>query len=380
MTHSVAENDAILGRTFFGEYRVVDKLGEGGNGAVYLARQRSIEQYIALKVLHAEGAVEEEVVARFHREARAISILSHPNIVRVLIFGRTDDDLLCLAMEHVDGRDLRTAMAEADFDELRVIKVMKQVCSAVFEAHELGIVHRDLNPQNILLCAFRGEPDFVKILDFGLAKIQQTDEADPGLTRKGIVYGTPMYLSPEQARADEVDWRADIYSLGCVLYELMVGVPPFDGATPREIISKQVFEQPTPLADFVPERASKTMQAIITRAMSKDPEERFQSGLEMFEALVEREHELLAERGLDPKASYYPGAEVTAAGVSSGKYDATEEGEQPEAEVEMAEQASPPEQPVQQRDPRQLLVVLVIAGLVFVVLVLLGIIGWLVAQ
>ena len=241
MEHAVAADKPIIGRVFFGEYRVVDKLGEGGNGVVYLARQRSIEQYIALKVLRAEAAAEQEIIARFHREARAISMLTHPNIVRVLIFGRTDDDLLCLAMEHVDGRDLRTAMGEADFDELRVIKVMKQVCSAVFEAHELGIIHRDLNPQNILLCEFRGEPDFVKILDFGLAKIQHPDKADPGLTRQGIVYGTPMYLSPEQARADDIDWRSDIYSLGCILYELMVGVPPFDGVDAREIITKHLL-------------------------------------------------------------------------------------------------------------------------------------------
>ncbi len=370
MEQVASHEDQIIGRTFFGEYRVVDKLGEGGNGVVYLARQRSIEQYIALKVLHAEAAAASEVVARFHREARAISMLTHPNIVRVLIFGRTDDDLLCLAMEHVDGRNLRAAMAEADFDELRVIKVMKQVCSAVFEAHELGIIHRDLNPQNILLCEFRGEPDFVKILDFGLAKIQQPDEADPGLTRQGIVYGTPMYLSPEQARADDIDWRADIYSLGCILYELMVGVPPFDGTSPREIIEKHVHEEPTPLADFVPDRASPAMQRIVDRAMAKRREDRFQSGLEMFEALVQRERELLAERGLDPKSSYYPGAEVSAAG--SGDYEATGQGEQPQKHV------AKPDGTPEERPAEQSLAVLIIAGLVFLVMILLGIIGWLV--
>ncbi|QDG53923.1 serine/threonine protein kinase [Persicimonas caeni] len=373
MSQAVSDDNTIIGRTFFGEYRVVEKLGEGGNGAVYLARQRAIEQYIALKVLPGEQAATEEVIGRFHREARAISMLTHPNIVRVLIFGRTDDDLLCLAMEYVDGRDLRTAMAERDFDELRVIKVMKQICSAVFEAHELGIIHRDLTPENILLCEFRGEPDFVKILDFGLAKIRQPDDADPGLTRQGVVYGTPMYLSPEQGRADDVDWRTDIYSLGCILYELMVGVPPFDGAGPREIIAKQIAEEPVRLAEFVPERASETMQRIINRAMAKAPEDRFQTGLEMFDALVERERELLAERKLPAKSSYYPGVEVTGSG--SGDYEAAvidDVDDLADLDEDLAAGATPDE-----HDPRLTMMVIVNGVLLCAVLVLLGLVSWL---
>ena len=167
-------------------------------GAVYLARQEDIEQDIAIKVLLREAAQSQEIVQRFYREAKVISMLTHPNIIRVFIFGRREG-LLYLAMEFVKGRELREDLRTGQpMDELRVIRIMKQACSALAEAHDLGIIHRDLKPDNILLTSFRGDNDFVKILDFGIAKITENNDSNQAkLTQAGIVYGTPEYLSPE---------------------------------------------------------------------------------------------------------------------------------------------------------------------------------------
>ncbi|MGM0558904.1 MAG: serine/threonine protein kinase [Myxococcota bacterium] len=309
---SQVKDERIIGRTFFGEYEVVKSLGRGGMGAVYLAKQKSIGHDVAIKVLHARAAESDEHVKRFHREAKVISLLTHPNIVRVLIFGRTEDDLLCLALEFVDGKPLNEIIKLGDMDELRIIKIMKQLCSAVYEAHELGIVHRDLKPENVLLTKFRNDPDYVKILDFGIAKLLKPDASDDTqLTQAGIVYGSPHYMSPEQAQAIDLDHRTDIYALGCILYELLTGQRPFTGQTPAVVLRKQVNEQPTPLDQAAPLKASAKMQEIINTAMAKSPDDRFESGLEMFTALLEREHEIIQERGIDPNSTYFPNSELT---------------------------------------------------------------------
>ena len=197
-------------------------------------------------------------------------------------------------------------------EELRTIRIMKQACSALAEAHDLGIVHRDLKPDNILLTDFRGDHDFVKILDFGIAKI--TENQDPNeakLTQAGIVYGTPEYLSPEQAQALDLDHRTDIYSLGVMLYEMMTGRVPFRDDNPVKILTKHVFEEPERPSVAAPGRVSPTMEAIIMKAMSKKPEDRFDDALEMFKALFRREQEVLAQRGLGADANWVPGGELT---------------------------------------------------------------------
>jgi len=301
----------MIGRVFFGEYTIIDRLGEGGMGAVYLAEQNQIDQKIALKVLHTESAESDEIIQRFHREAKVISMLSHPNIVRVFIFGRTEDDLLFLVMEFVDGHELRDDMISGEpLDELRAIKITKQICSAVAEAHDLGIIHRDLKPENILLTTHRGEDNFVKILDFGIAKIKYPDEQQgPQLTQAGIVYGTPEYLSPEQAQAEDLDQRTDIYSLGCMLYEMMTGQVPFSAQASVDVLKMQVFDDPTPpseVADVAP-----TMENIILKAMEKDREDRYNNALEMFDDLVHREEEIRSENKLDEGATWFPGSELT---------------------------------------------------------------------
>ena len=310
--YPASHSNDLVGQKIFGQYSIIKKLGEGGMGAVYLARQEDIEQDIAIKVLLREAAQSQEIVQRFYREAKVISMLTHPNIIRVFIFGRREG-LLYLAMEFVKGRELREDLRSSQpMDELRVIRIMKQACSALAEAHDLGIIHRDLKPDNILLTHFRGDNDFVKILDFGIAKITENQDSNQAkLTQAGIVYGTPEYLSPEQAQALDLDHRTDIYSLGVMLYEMMTGRVPFVADSPVKILTKHVFEQPAPPSQLSPGRVSPTMEGIILRAMAKDPKQRFANALDMFKALVRREQEILTQRGLGADANWVPGGELT---------------------------------------------------------------------
>lgn len=302
----------LMGRQFFGAYKVTKLLGEGGMGAVYLAEQNTIDQKIAIKVLQTRVAGSEEIVQRFHREARVISMLTHPNIIRVFIFGQTEDGLLYLAMEYVNGRSLREEIGGKPMDEIAAIKIMKQLCSGLSEAHDLGIIHRDLKPDNVLLTDFRGERSFVKILDFGIAKLKEPDgRPQEQLTQAGIVYGTPEYLSPEQAQAQELDQRTDIYSLGVMLYELITGKVPFSASSPVQILTMHVFNPPTPPSQVLPGKVSPAMERIILKAMAKNPEDRYNQAMEMFEDLVRREMEILNERGLNARSSYVPGMELT---------------------------------------------------------------------
>ncbi len=301
----------LVGQRLFGDYVITRKLGEGGMGAVYLARQQAINQDIAIKVLHGRAAESAEIIERFNREARVISMLTHPNIIRVFIFGRTPDNLMYLAMEYVKGRELREELRQGPMDELVAIKMMKQTCSALQEAHDLDIVHRDLKPDNILLTEFRGESHFVKILDFGIAKITNQESSEKQLTQAGIVYGTPEYLSPEQAQAKNLDHRTDIYSLGVMLYEIMVGKVPYQSTSAVEVLTMHVFNEPVPPSQVAPGRVAPTMEGIIMKAMAKNPDHRFASALEMFRALEMREQEILRERGMSVGANYVPGGELT---------------------------------------------------------------------
>lgn len=306
----------LIGERLFGDYELTKLLGEGGMGSVYLARNPSIGHEIAVKFLHGNAAQSAEIRQRFQREAEVITMLSHPNIVRVFIFGRTAGrgsvmDSLYMAMEFVRGGTLREKLAKGLLDEIAVIKILKQCCSALAEAHDLRIVHRDLKPDNILLTDFRGEQNFVKVLDFGIAKLVDPTGQQQQLTQAGIVYGTPEYLSPEQAQAQPLDQRTDIYSLGVILYEMMTGKVPFQSPSAVQVLTMHVFNEPTPPEVVNPQRLSPTMAAIIKKAMAKKPDERFSNAMDLFRALDQREREIIAEKHLDANAAYYPGNELT---------------------------------------------------------------------
>ncbi len=277
---SLTADPTMIGQTLFGTYTVTQKLGEGAMGDVYLAEQRKTGQRLAIKLLNDRALQDAETVARFHREARVISMLTHPNIVRVFIFGETRSGVPYMAMEHIDGTPMEQEVVRGPMPEERVKKIARQMLSAIGEAHDVGVMHRDLKPENVLLTEHRGQKDFVKILDFGIAKVANSKQQ---LTQSGIVYGTPAYMSPEQAQALDIDARSDIYSLGCMMYEMLTGKLPFDAKTALKILEMQAFATAEPIESFV--SISPELARVVETAMRKEPEHRYQTAAKMLEAL-----------------------------------------------------------------------------------------------
>lgn len=282
-----AEQDKLLGVTLAGKYQLEELLGEGAMGRVYRARHVGLEKEVAIKVLHERLSGEERVEKRFHREARAASRLSHPNSVQVLDFGATDEGVLFIAMELLDGEDLQVILDhDSPLSPRRIGSILGQALRALDEAHHVGIIHRDFKPENIVVSVGRGGEDVVKVCDFGIAKI--LDGEGQSITVDGFVCGTPQYMAPEQARGDAIDRRLDIYAAGVVLYQLLVGAPPFTGDTALGIITKQLTEEPVPPRVRRPELGiPASLEAIALRAMSKARSARFETARQMADALAE---------------------------------------------------------------------------------------------
>jgi serine/threonine protein kinase len=283
--------DPFIGREILGgQYQVLEKIGTGGMGSVYKASQRAMNRMVAIKILHPKLANRKDLTSRFRREARAMSQLSHPNTVKVFLYGELEDDgSLYIVMEMLEGRNLnQTVRKEGPMPLERAIPILIQVCGALQEAHDLGIVHRDLKPENIFLSRQGGITDYPKVLDFGLAKVTER-QMQPGsiiLTQEGMVFGTPEFMSPEQAQGKTLDARSDIYSLAVILYELLTGKLPFSAKTPMEYIQKHVTDAIIPLSERVADKHfPKELDAVMARALSKKPEQRFQTAAEFAEAL-----------------------------------------------------------------------------------------------
>jgi serine/threonine protein kinase len=262
----------MIGTVLANQYEIVEVIGEGGIGVVYRARQLTVNRDVAIKILKEEYAKDELTVRRFENEAQAISKLRHPNTLRLYDVQRSAEGTLYIVTELLTGRSLSDVLAnEGRMSIDRAVRTIDEVCRSLGEAHTASIVHRDLKPANIFLDRI-GNEDVVKVLDFGIAKILQ---GGGGLTRAGVVPGTPQYMSPEQATMQRVDHRADIYALGIILHQMVAGRAPFDGPTVLEILRKQIEEPPPKLSEAAPDLSiPPELEKLVLWMLAKTPEER----------------------------------------------------------------------------------------------------------
>ena len=301
--------DPFIGRDVLGgQFRILQKIGSGGMGSVYKALQPSMNRLVAVKILHPKLANRKDLVSRFRREASAMSHLAHPNTVKVFNYGELEDGSLYIAMEFLAGRSLhQTVRKQGPLPVQRALSILIQVCGALEEAHRKGIVHRDLKPENIFLCTDpSGQGDYAKVLDFGLAKVTER-EMNPGsivLTQEGMVFGTPEFMSPEQAQGKLLDPRSDIYSLAVILYEALTGKLPFHAKTPMEYIQHHVATRPIDLNKRVPGLVfPRQLEAVIAKCLQKKPDARYQTASEFADALKLVQAELTGGAGAAPAAS-----------------------------------------------------------------------------
>jgi len=273
-----APKDPYIGRVIDGRYRVESVLGEGGMGVVYTITHAVLGKRMALKVLRGDMARDTEVVQRFIQEAQSATQIGHPNIVDISDFGKMPDHSAYFVMEYLDGDSLTKVIARGgSIPTQTALHVVRQIASALEAAHERGIVHRDLKPDNIYLVKQGSDDTFVKVLDFGIAKV---GGASSKLTKTGMIFGTPHYMSPEQAAGQSVDRRTDVYALGVIMYEMYAGRVPFDGDTFMGILSKHMFQDPMPPSQ-VKGAGLGAIEDVILKALSKKVESRYQTMAEL---------------------------------------------------------------------------------------------------
>jgi serine/threonine protein kinase len=274
----------VIGTILHDRWRILAELGRGGMGEVYLAEHIALHRKEAIKILMPSLAADPQFVSRFRREARAVNRLRHPNIISIYDFGQLADNRFYLSMEYADGESVYRLLKMAGrFDVTRALHVLGQLAYAVHHAHSRGVVHRDLKPDNLILV---GDDETLKVLDFGVAKIVASDHQDSmALSTTNLIWGSPRYMSPERVRGIGNDPRSDLYAIGVLAYELVVGLPPFMGS-PDEVIRSHLKEAPMPpstarsAGDVPPE-----LDAIVLKLMAKKPEQRFQNAADVFAAL-----------------------------------------------------------------------------------------------
>jgi serine/threonine protein kinase len=273
-----ADERGFIGTYIDGRYLIRRLIGEGGMGLVYEAEHVEIGRRVAVKVLHAMYTRQQEVVSRFRSEARAATRIGHPHIVDVFDSGTTVDGAVYFVMEFLEGRDLSQLLEEeGPVQSSRAIAIARQVCTALMAAHKAGILHRDLKPENVFLIRRDGNPDFVKVLDFGIAKTMEAASERVGrLTSPGVAMGTPEYMAPEQAAGLTIDARADVYAVGAMLYEMMSGKPPHEGQNVMEVLTKKATVAPTPL-EILRSDIPRDLERLIMRTLAISPDLRPQS-------------------------------------------------------------------------------------------------------
>jgi serine/threonine-protein kinase len=269
-----------------GRYRLKKRLASGGMGEVWVAYHPSLKRDVAVKILRNDVQMQSEnAVPRFEREARATADLQHPNTVRVFDYGATEDGLLYYVMELLEGETVAEFVNRVGpLSPERAVRIVDQAARAISEAHERGIVHRDIKPENLFLTRLGGERDFVKVLDFGIAKIAEDAEGD--MTRTGWMLGTPLYMSPEVVSGKPADARSDVYALGAVLYFMLCGKPPFDSPNPTALVFAQVHHPATPPSERLGAELPQDLEDLIMRSLRKEPSERYASATEFARALA----------------------------------------------------------------------------------------------
>lgn len=277
--------DSYMGEVVGDGYEIVDKIGEGGMGEVYLGKDRSLGQHVAIKFLSRDYTADETLVMRFLNEARSYGQVNHPNAVTLLDYGQHDDGALYIMTEYVEGQSLTDAVHRRDgLTPTQVVSIATQCCEVLQAAHRRGIIHRDLKPENLMLVPGGGGRYTVKVLDFGIAKVADDDRAP--LTETGAVFGTPEFMSPEQASGTEVDPRSDLYALGIIMFYALTGRLPFEGESQFALLNKQVNESPPDLTSIEGGRdVPPALASIVLRCMSKAPDDRYESAEALAEAL-----------------------------------------------------------------------------------------------
>lgn len=279
---------SLVGQVVSGRYRIRELIGEGGMGAVYLAEHTHMRKRVALKLLHAEMSKDEEVLARFKREAEAAAHVEHPNVATATDFGQAEDGAFFLVLEYVEGTSLRVALQKGAFSVPRALHIGRQIAFALERAHAAGIVHRDLKPENVMLVHKGDDPDFVKVLDFGIAKVEPhpTRDATQPLTRLGTILGTPEYMAPEQALGETVGPGADLYAVGVMLYEILTGRHPFDADDRMAILSMHIVAPVPKMADRNPAiDVPAPVEELVRRLLEKDAKLRPPSARSLVDAI-----------------------------------------------------------------------------------------------
>jgi serine/threonine protein kinase len=289
-TPSAPPTDPLIGKELHGRFRILERLGAGGMGTVYKAIQSPLDRVVALKVLNSDyGAGRDPgFQRRFFLEASVTSKLKHPNTIHVIDYGKTDEGIFYIAMEFLEGITLSQLIQKhGPLPWHRVLHLSQQICRSLREAHKSGVVHRDLKPANVMILHEETDHDLVKVLDFGLVKSFLPDKPldETELTQAGVFLGSPQYVAPEQAR-NQADPRSDIYSLGVMMYQMLMGRPPFLAAQSIDVIIQHLNEKPTPFAQLKPDiQVPEAVEGLVLRCLEKKPEARFQSMEELLEAI-----------------------------------------------------------------------------------------------
>ncbi|MBW2734091.1 MAG: protein kinase, partial [Deltaproteobacteria bacterium] len=276
------QEDPLIGKTL-DRYEIIRRVGEGAMGAVYEVRHRGLNKHLAMKIIHAELARVPEFMARFAQEARACSVLDHPNCIQVTDFGRASSGQLYLVMEFVEGESLTSRLENHLLTLDETLDITRQILSGLAHAHAAGIVHRDIKPDNIMLASGKDGQAVVKILDFGIAKMPV--QSGGKLTKAGVIFGTPEFMAPEQVMTTQVDGRADLYAVGAILWLMLMRKEPFSADGEVELLNLKLTQAAPVLQDVAPDQFPETLSRFLVRALEREPSARFVSAQEMAETL-----------------------------------------------------------------------------------------------